>query len=556
MSGEDSKSNFVTKLTSANYPTWKGEMKTYLRVKGLWLLVNGSETRHLTDADSQSKWDIKADKAAGELYLACSVEQRMHIDAVQDDPVKIWTTLASIHLQQRPGARFNAWDDFFSIRKQPDESLSTLIARIEDGMSKIKELRPNDPKNPYTIKDLDAELICMTMVRSLGEEYSHFASSLMLLKSLDKSELQAAFLAEESQRRRRPEGPGGDTAMFSTSGTCKCGPTATCYFCEQPGHCTHKCHAKQAKNNAKANAGRSGQGRRPRNANKASETPATSSTLPSTPTSSTTAPGIATTSQNAQHTSQSAQRVTEFAGNASLCSFDPSHPLCPLQLDADADWNADTGATSHMTPHRHWLRNYDPKRVAIKLADNNIVYSAGVGTVVFSPAVDGKTVRAVELTRVLHVPDLRNNLLSVLYLTRNIGFTVHINSSNMSFERPTGTPLFVASISSSNAAFLDGSTVPLAEYASAATTVPLDIDLWHRRLAHHHLAGVRTLLDKKLVTGMKLDSTAAPDPICEPCLAGKMHSNPFPSSQWRASRPLELVHTDLHQVPYPSFSGF
>jgi hypothetical protein len=54
---------------------------------------------------------------------------------------------------------FNTWDDFFSIRKQPDESLSTLIARIEDGMSKIKELRPVDPKKPYTITDLDAELI-------------------------------------------------------------------------------------------------------------------------------------------------------------------------------------------------------------------------------------------------------------------------------------------------------------------------------------------------------------------------------------------------------------
>jgi len=116
---------------------------------------------------------------------------------------------------------------------------------------------------------------------------------------------------------------------------------------------------------------------------------------------------------------------------------------------------------------------------------------------------------------------------------------------------PTGTQLFVASISSSNAAFLDGSTVPLAEYASAATTLPLDIDLWHRRLAHHHLAGVRMLLDHKLVTGMHLDSKSAPDPICEPCLAGKMHSNPFP-----ATRPLELVHSDVHQVPYPSFSGF
>ena len=64
----------------------------------------------------------------------------MHIDAVQDNPIEIWTTLASIHLQQCPGVRFNAWDDFFSIWKQPDESLSTLIARIEDGISKIQEL--------------------------------------------------------------------------------------------------------------------------------------------------------------------------------------------------------------------------------------------------------------------------------------------------------------------------------------------------------------------------------------------------------------------------------
>jgi hypothetical protein len=241
-------------------------MKAYLRVKGLWLLVNASETRPTSDNDLQAKWDVKADKAAGELYLACSVEQRMHIDTIQDDPVNIWTTLASIHLQQHPGARLSAWDNFFSIWKQPDESLSTLIARIEDGMSKIKELHPTGAKNAYTIEDLDAELICMTMVRSLGEEYSHFASSLMLLKSLDKSELQAAFLAEESQRRHRPEGPGGDAALFTASATCHCHPGVTCYFCEQPGHCTHKCQAfKQAKSNAKADASHSGEGRRPKN---------------------------------------------------------------------------------------------------------------------------------------------------------------------------------------------------------------------------------------------------------------------------------------------------
>ncbi|OJA21046.1 hypothetical protein AZE42_13670, partial [Rhizopogon vesiculosus] len=58
MSSEDHKSiNSVTKLTSSNYPTWKGEMKAYLRVKGLWLLVEGKETCHASDPDAQAKWD-------------------------------------------------------------------------------------------------------------------------------------------------------------------------------------------------------------------------------------------------------------------------------------------------------------------------------------------------------------------------------------------------------------------------------------------------------------------------------------------------------------------
>jgi len=46
-------------------------------------------------------------------------------------------------------------------------------------MSKIQQLHPKDAITPYTIKDLDNELICMAMVRFLGDEYSHFASSLL-----------------------------------------------------------------------------------------------------------------------------------------------------------------------------------------------------------------------------------------------------------------------------------------------------------------------------------------------------------------------------------------
>jgi len=118
--------------------------------------------------------------------------------------------------------------------------------------------------------------------------------------------------------------------------------------------------------------------------------------------------------QNAQVASTVSPPVQEFAGNASSSS----DPFLPLQLDADFCLNTDTGATSHMTPHRHWLCSYKPLRVPVKLANGSLVYSEGVGSLVFRPVVDGVQKRSIEFTCVLHVPLLRSNLLSILYFAR------------------------------------------------------------------------------------------------------------------------------------------
>jgi len=98
--------------------------------------------------------------------------------------------------------------------------------------------------------------------------------------------------------------------------------------------------------------------------------------------------------------------VTEFAGNASTRLPDYSDLSSPLQLDADFNWIADTVTTSHMTLYHHWVRNYTPFCIPIKLADSSVIYSARVGTVIFNPVVKRKSLRSVEFTRVLHVPQL------------------------------------------------------------------------------------------------------------------------------------------------------
>jgi hypothetical protein len=144
-----------------------------------------------------------------------------------------------------------------------------------------------------------------------------------------------------------------------------------------------------------------------------------------------------------------------------------------------------------MTPHRQWMRKYTSMRIPIKLADDTIVYSAGVvGTVVFNPVVYGK-------------------------------------ESRSHFKR-AGQTLFTATVTSQHTGILNGATEPLLECAGAAATIPFDINPWHRRLGHHSYADVQKMIKDGLVVGLHLDSKEQPDPICEPCLAGKMTANPFP----------------------------
>ena len=108
----------------------------------------------------------------------------------------------------------------------------------------------------------------------------------------------------------------------------------------------------------------------------------------------------------------------------------------PLNTPAYTLWNADTGASSHMTPHCHWLRNYKPCCIEVKLAGGSSIYSEGVGTVMFQPIINGSPAQQVEFTNVLHVPVLRSNLFSVLFLSMHRDFLIEIKKDTVWL--PTG----------------------------------------------------------------------------------------------------------------------
>lgn len=261
-----------TKLDATNYPTWSGEMQAWLRSQGLWKLVSGSSKPPklsspptLEEEKALELWEDKSEKAAGHIYLMVQPDQRIHFQGITDKPMEMWSALEKVHLQKRPGTRFNAYDDLFSIRKEEEESLQTLMNRVDTAICHIKDLRPAS----FDIDALDSELASMALIRALPDEYSGFVSSLLLLDKLDKATIQQAFVTEETQRRRR-----ANDASASAIAMAAALVKAICDFCGKPGHDQSKCFAYQrAQKQAKEYATKPRQKRHPQTANVAKDTP-------------------------------------------------------------------------------------------------------------------------------------------------------------------------------------------------------------------------------------------------------------------------------------------
>ena len=81
-----------------------------------------------------------------------------------------------------------------------------------------------------------------------------------------------------------------------------------------------------------------------------------------------------------------------------------------------------------------------------------------------------------------------------------------------------------------------------------------DYTLWHRRMGHAHQHVIKHL--GKNTEGGPNQTTEAPHGACEGCKKGKSRRLPFPSSRSRASRPLDLVHSDLDEMPVLSIGGY
>lgn len=509
-------------LSENNYHEWKFNMQALLQRNMGWLIISDvwPEPSPKTSAEWR-EWAKANFNAAGIIYSHVEPSIQPLLREYLNSAKEMWGKLEQVYSKDNATSRFLAYDEFFSITKEEDESLTALVARVEDKLQKLRSAR----SDKLDIQTFESELAAMVLIRALPEEFNNFRSTLLHIDdSISLRSVKEAFLQEERVRAPRAHELAMKASASSkqqqqrgkkASGSNQNANQRPCTHptCKNKGsHSTFDCFTRAREIAQRADK----QVVRKKGKEKANQAEEESSDV----------------------------ETAEFAGNAS--AFDLTDPCSPLVTDAGADWIADTGATSHMTPHRHWFSSYTPFKRSIRLADSKIIYSVGKGSVRFSPLVNGKPARLLEFHDVLHVPDLRSNLLSVLFLTEKKSYEVKIQKSVMYFKQ-NNRLLFTASVFPNHHAVLNGQIVPMSDFAGLISTCPLDSSLWHRRFCHLNKGYVHKLLSGELVTGITVKSKSSMDPICEPCLAGKQRHADIPRvAQHHATVPLALVHSDVH----------
>ena len=212
-------------------------------------------------------------------------------------------------------------------------------------------------------------------------------------------------------------------------------------------------------------------------------------------------------------------------------------------------WILDSGATDHMTGHRHMLTDYLAFKHSFEVAcaDGRMAHAVGAGDL----HVETTTGEPLLFRRVLYVPDLWCNLLSTGRMDER-GAEI-VTKSGMCRINVDGRSVLTVKRGT------DGlySTTFHSEGKSHAMIAakPTPLELWHARLGHVGEDAIKYLASKRLVEGLVFNDNSKGEPPCNVCPQAKQPRRHFPASSSQASRPMELVHSDLMEMPITSRGG-
>ena len=462
-------------------------------------------------------------------------EENLRLVDLCASALEAWSVLESVHNSNDSARSHLLLDKWLSLRMQPGDKILSHITNLRMLASELADVSLEQTK----------ENVIANLYRSLPDSYATLTSVLRVQRGLTIDEITTYLVTEEAARQLHTlslDTPAGvtnpaDQALWQGGGSGRGQPSppaptpranggqrdSNCYNCGRPGHWSRDCRAPPRQPTPRGYGGRArGRGRR-----------------------------------NPDHRASAAYMIggvpdsDEYYGEELFCIRSPASSQPAISeaiynmptLNNGPTWCVDSGATRHVTNDASLLTNYKSMPpIPITIADGATIPAVGQGDFIFGDAPNARTIPDV-----LHVPDLKQNLLSVAKLYDQ-GYKLSFTPTGCTVTDPEGCP--VLSGYRSNGHYL----VPITSEAALAVQLSPG-QLWHARLGH---PGRHALYDLRYVTrGIKLSDHACDFGFCGVCARGKQTKAPYPTTgATRATEVLQLIHSDLcGPASTPTMSG-
>jgi len=187
--------------------------------------------------------------------------------------------------------------------------------------------------------------------------------------------------------------------------------------------------------------------------------------------------------------------------------------------------------------------------IQLTTASGEVLKIEEIGNVKFKAKHNGQE---ITINDVCYVPNLAANLISVPRITSasaqvkfGKSFATLIKNGEEILDIPKQGNLYILEQENKEAIGL----IANADNSDNDSTKINESTLWHNRLGHLAQSSIQKLINAKCVNGLEKVKVTSHNSLCEGCIYGKAHREPFSQSvgtQYQAKEIMDRVHADLY----------
>ena len=559
----------ITLLNGTNFPTWKIQCKMALMKEDTWSIVCGEEEAP-DNADALVKFNKRRNRALSTIVLSVK-DSLLFLLGEPEDPTEVWKKLSNQFQKKSWSNKLALRRKLYAMKLRNDGCVQEHIKGMMELFDELAVI--GDP--------IEEEDRVVHLLASLPESFDMLVTALEANSEVPTLEnVTERLLHEERKLKDKISESGGADGKALMAGKYNArynnnnnigNRNKPCWNCGKTGHLQRECE-EPPKEKGKAfsqtnNKDKGGRIKRKETAYVSQEQFQKQQQL---------------LEKLQLEQKQQKQRI-QFQGDSSSDEYEqgmivvappeknethkesgivknPNHQALSVQCKNKDSWIVDSGASSHMCNQMEAfnelkeLDKEDPR--GVQVGDGHIIETVKKGSITMKVEVENGTKEDCTLLKVLYVPDLNYNLLSVPEVVthgKSVTFTAEGCTIRNKDQQVAATGLKIGNL------FYLTCTVPKAVTHAHAAIVNHEKskeDIWHSRFGHLGVENMKRLVNSDLVEGLDYNVTSEAK-FCEPCTEGKIHKKKFPKTGGtRATEILELVHSDVcGKMDVPSLGG-